>query len=127
MLFVVLTDAGVLTDPLEATSFSDAATQLKQLYGLGNGQVRISVLLPQLTGTLNQNPTDPTQATITMDAGQQNQANIRQNAQTALTNNATYLGIANPTTAQAVAQVRALTQQMDGVIRLLVGDFSATT
>lgn len=49
-----------------------------------------------------------------------NQATLTSRAQTALTNNATFLAINNPTTAQAITQVKALTRQVDGIIRLLL-------
>jgi hypothetical protein len=56
-----------------------------------------------------------------------NQATLQQQGITALTNNQNYLGIASPTNAQVVAQVQALTKQMDGVIRLLLNQLNATT
>lgn len=56
-----------------------------------------------------------------------NETTIGQQVDAALAANATYLSIASPTTAQAVAQVRKLTQQMDGVIRLLRRKLDATT
>lgn len=49
-----------------------------------------------------------------------NLANVQSKANTALTNNQTYLGIASPTNAQNAAQVQALTKQMDAVIRILM-------
>lgn len=52
-----------------------------------------------------------------------NQGALLQRAQTALTNNQTYLAIAAPTQAQAVAQVAALTRQTNGLIRFLLGAF----
>lgn len=56
-----------------------------------------------------------------------NQATIMRQAQGALTANATYLAAGQPTNAQVVAQVRALTQQNNRIIRLLlsqIGDRS---
>ncbi len=55
-----------------------------------------------------------------------NAATIRAQALTALSNNIAYLAVVGPTNAQVVAQVRALTQQMDGVIRLLINRLDAT-
>lgn len=52
-----------------------------------------------------------------------NQQALQQRAQTALTNNQSFLAIAAPTQAQAVAQVQALTRQVDGLIRFLLGAF----
>lgn len=55
-----------------------------------------------------------------------NLATIQSAAETALTNNTNYLGIASPTAAQAEAQVTALTRQVDGIIRLLLGLLDST-
>lgn len=56
-----------------------------------------------------------------------NAAQILANAQAALAANVNYLAIATPTTAQAVAQVGALTRQINGVIRTLLGAYDAVT
>lgn len=48
-----------------------------------------------------------------------NEAALLAKAKTALTNNATFLAIASPTNAQAVAQVQALTRQVNALIRLV--------
>jgi hypothetical protein len=59
---------------------------------------------------------------------QQSNANtLRQQASNALATNQTYLGLGTPTNAQVAAQVRALTQQVDALIRLVVDQFDATT
>jgi hypothetical protein len=42
-------------------------------------------------------------------------------AQTALTTNSTFLALGTPTNAQAVTQTRALTRQINGVLRYLLG------
>jgi hypothetical protein len=55
-----------------------------------------------------------------------NKATIETQARNALTGNRTYLAVASPTNAQVAAQVRALTQQMNGVIRHVVQDFTGT-
>ena len=67
-----------------------------------------------------------TQAELDADRDAANNTTIRQQANTALDNNRTYLAIATPTVAQVTAQVRALTQQMNGVIRLVLGKLDGT-
>lgn len=48
---------------------------------------------------------------------------IKQAAGLALDANTVYLGIANPSNAQVAAQVKALTRQMNKLIRLATGRF----
>lgn len=48
-------------------------------------------------------------------------ATIRERAVAGLTANATYLALAAPTNAQVAAQVKALTKECNGLIRLLLG------
>lgn len=45
---------------------------------------------------------------------------IRERVATALASNATFLALASPTNAQAVAQVQLLTREVNAIIRLLV-------
>lgn len=59
------------------------------------------------------------------DPSVQNVNTLASRAQAALTNNQTYLALSSPTTAQNTAQIKALTRQMDGVIRLLLGLFDS--
>lgn len=54
---------------------------------------------------------------------QANQQTLLSKAQTALGNNQTYLAIASPTNAQVAAQVKALTRQVDALIRLQLAAF----
>ena len=56
-----------------------------------------------------------------------NATSLRDKARTALTGNNTFLGIASPTNAQVSAQVKALTRQVNALIKLEVGDLSDTT
>lgn len=56
----------------------------------------------------------------------QNQADLMAKAAAALNVNSTFLAIATPTNAQVVAQTRALTRQVNALIRLRIGDFSST-
>lgn len=55
-----------------------------------------------------------------------NQSTVQQQAQAALAANRTYLGIASPSNAQVAAQVKALTQQANGLIRLALQQFDGT-
>jgi hypothetical protein len=47
---------------------------------------------------------------------------IRDRARLALTANATYLAIANPNAAESTAQVKRLTRECNGLIRLLLAE-----
>ena len=51
---------------------------------------------------------------------------IRATALNALAANRTYVALATPTAAQTTAQVKALTRQMNGVIRLLLNQLDGT-
>lgn len=55
-----------------------------------------------------------------LDTNEINRLTILKNAKTALGNNITYLGVTSPTNAQVVAQVKALTRQVNGLIRLTI-------
>lgn len=57
---------------------------------------------------------------------QVNDETLRQQALTALAANRTYIGRASPTAAQQTAQIKALTQQNNGLIRLLLGLLDGT-
>lgn len=57
---------------------------------------------------------------------QTNRTTIQQQAKNALANNRTFLGIATPNNAQALAQIQALTRQNQGIIRLLLNQLDAT-
>ncbi len=76
--------------------------------------------------------TAETQLLSAQDAGgttMTNAAALKTKAAQALTANATYLAIPTPTAAQNAAQAKALTQQVNALIRLLLGsldDISGT-
>lgn len=55
-----------------------------------------------------------------------NRATLAGEAIQAITNNINYLGVGTPTQAQAIAQVAALTRQVDGIIRVLLGALDVT-
>lgn len=55
-----------------------------------------------------------------------NESTIRDRADSALAANTTFLGIASPTNAQIAAQVKALTRQNNGLIRLVLRRFDST-
>lgn len=55
-----------------------------------------------------------------------NESTIRAQAAQALATNRAFLAIATPTNAQTLAQVKALTRQTNGIIRLLLGALDGT-
>ena len=60
-----------------------------------------------------------TQAELDADLGQTNRTTIETQARTAYTNNRAFLAIATPTNAQVLAQTKALTRQVNALIRLV--------
>lgn len=63
-------------------------------------------------------------ATATQNA---NLATLQAAGIKAISDNQTYLAIASPTNAQVIAQVRALTQQLDGVMRQILSQLNGTS
>lgn len=54
-----------------------------------------------------------------------NAETVVERAEQALADNAEFIALASPTNAQAVAQVRALTRQVNGLIRLALNRFDS--
>lgn len=67
-----------------------------------------------------------TQAELDATTSTTSEAALLAKAATALTTNATFLAIGSPSNAQAVAQVQALTRQVNALIRLARRDFLST-
>lgn len=63
---------------------------------------------------------------ITVPDEMVNERTLRDQANTALANNAAYLALPSPTQAQAIAQVEALTRQVNKIIRLVLGRLEDT-
>jgi hypothetical protein len=55
-----------------------------------------------------------------------NGATMRERAETALESNRTFLALASPTQAQTLTEVKALARQMNGLIRLVLGQLDDT-
>jgi hypothetical protein len=64
--------------------------------------------------------------TFEVSTEQINDETIRQQALDALTANRTYIARQSPTAAQNTAQIQALTRQVNGLIRLVLGRFDGT-
>lgn len=75
--------------------------------------------------TTEENADADTRATEATEAT--NESTLIDKARTALTNNANFLAIASPTTAQAVTQVKALTRQVNALIKLKIRDLMDTS
>lgn len=67
-----------------------------------------------------------TAAELAADTQNANRATVQTQAANALANNRTFVALASPTNAQVVAQVKALTRQNNGIIRLLLNQLDGT-
>ena len=129
MLLLVISDQGVDTRPIAAANPQAMISELQQRYADGLNSdgvtpVEIAVVLPYFTGQITPNGTGTGDFTATGDSATLH--TLVTAAQTALANNHTFLALPSPTAAQSVAQVQALTRQIDALIRLAVGDLSGT-
>ncbi len=80
-----------------------------------------SVALQDGTPTVTWTERQKTPAEVQAADAQANRGSIRDKALAALSDNADFLGLASPTSAEAVAQVRRLTRECNGLIRLVLG------
>lgn len=97
----------------------DDAIQTYTAWDTSGNAIETRPYTPEETAAMNAEIAASTQA--------DNQSALQQKAQTALAANETFLGIAAPTNAQAVAQMQALTRQVDALIRLAVNALDSTT
>jgi len=86
-----------------------------------------SVELVNGTPTVVWTPRDWTVDEFTARTAEANSTTIRTQAETAMAGNTTFLALATPTNAQTLAQVKALTRQNQGLIRLALGKFDDIT
>lgn len=82
----------------------------------------------QTTVTTSDGKGNETTRTVSYDVPQEqiNDETIRQQALDALAANRTYVARQSPTAAQNTAQIKALSQQMNGLIRLVLGRLDGT-
>lgn len=85
-----------------------------------------SITIQNGTPTVTWTARPKTQAELDADTQNTNRATIQQQAATALDTNRTFLALASPTNAQTLAQVKALTRQNQGIIRLLLNQLDST-
>jgi hypothetical protein len=122
VIFAVFTERGWHT-PINAATTADAIEQLRLEFGRGDGQIRLGVVLLQGTATIVQAP-DAANATVQVTGDALIQKQIRDLLTGGLADNITYLAIPAPTQQQITAQVRALTQQVNGLIKLATGNLA---
>lgn len=85
------------------------------------GEETIVDLTPQEIAARNADLPAHQAAQAAADTGEANRATLRDKANTALTTNATYLAITSPNAAQNTAQAKALTRQVNAIIKLMLG------
>jgi hypothetical protein len=101
----------IVADPLPA-GFASVALSAADAQGLRDGSRRWDAATRTVV---------PTPGWVDPAIADANGATLRTRAENALTTNANYLAIGSPSNAQNLAQIRALTRQMNGSIRLDLG------
>lgn len=105
--------------PIEADMFADitAVPVLGMQWGAGDLAVEFA---SDLT------PTEVAAVQLRMESRNANEETLRGQALQALQGNRDFINLPAPTNAQTLAQVKALTRQSNGVIRMLLGELDGT-
>ena len=86
-----------------------------------------AVTLPDGIPTRTWTVRPKTPAELAADTATANGVTVRTRAELGLATNSTFLAVASPSNAQTVAQVKALTRQVSGLIRLTLGKLDDIT
>lgn len=86
-----------------------------------------AVTLPDGIPTRTWTVRSKTPAELAADTATANSVTVRTRAELGLATNSTFLAVASPSNAQTVAQVKALTRQVSGLIRLTLGKLDDIT
>jgi hypothetical protein len=106
-----------ITDAVKAAASAAGATEIVVV---SDGYPRALTAAGISTPGYHEIPTPPAPVTET------NRQTIQDRAATALAANATYLGVASPTNAQNLAQIRMLTRECSSLIRLALNLLDST-
>lgn len=98
----------------------------KLIVDCSSGQERIEPLTAEEQADAAAIAAEAESVTATQQVRAGNRTTIEQQATAALDTNRTFLAIASPTAAQNAAQAKALTRQMNGIIRLLLNRLDGT-
>jgi len=113
---------------LTSTTTTDPATIVSLYEGISATGPVAGVWTVTAPDTMGQATLDSLVALIQAGAtASANEATLRAKAATALASNATFQAIASPTQAQALAQVKDLTRQVNALIKLATQSLSDTT
>lgn len=106
--------------PVDIGTFSDITPTAV----VGIGWDQDGMLQVEFAGDLS--PTEADAVRQRMSSRNGNEEVLRSQAVQALVDNRAFLALAAPTQAQTLAQVKALTRQMNGAIRMLLGQLDGT-
>lgn len=114
--YLILTDHGITTVPVQADTPEELAAFLAGQEGTVSAIELVNTAEVAGDGTIPPSFIDR----------QANRAELIAKSEQALSINKTFLALAAPTNAQALAQIQMLTRECDGLIRLLIGKLDLT-
>lgn len=127
MIFILITDQGIVTTPVIAPSLTEAQGEITKLVGVGTGEVLVTAAMVVATAKVTQHPTDASKATLvpTVPDGQA-QKTIRDGAKAVIASNTAFINKPDvQPLPDLVTQAKSAARQLNDLYRMLViGDFS---
>lgn len=127
MLFFLISEQGIVHQPIEAPTLADATEKILEHVGLGNRTIVVAAAITVATATVKQHPTDPTKATLTPTSPTGvAQKTMRDGAKAVIASNTAFINKPDvQPLPDLVTQAKSAARQLNDLYRMLVlGDFS---